>query len=348
MTLPPPPEGTDARWAYDYVVTDSLAHKLSPPPVPRAQHAGAPLRLAAPGRPPALRVSWQKYKAPKSAAALRDPAKRAHLLHTFFHHELQAAELMCWALLAFPEAPAALRHGLLGICLDEVRHMGLYAAHVQKLGFTVGAFPVRDWFWQRAPAAERVGAFLALMSLGFEAGNLDHSARSSPFREAGDDDAAAVQAQVGREESARRLRRTGLRASGPLAFAAGSRAAAAALADGHAGPPLARAARSVCGFDARFLEELEHGNPDRLLLNLARARAGRSPADACSPALRIALAGYHAHGQPAPRRRPRDRHRRRPRGCTVALAFCPTPRALARIRAAASSARRPPLAVLAR
>ncbi|HEX5656420.1 MAG TPA: DUF455 family protein, partial [Polyangiales bacterium] len=177
---------TRADWARAYVESTSMAYKLAPPPLPDADDERPPLRLTKPGRPALLDVTWDKYKAPRSAAALRDPRKRASLLHTFLHHELQAAELMCWAVLAFPETPRAFRAGLLSICCDEARHMRLYAAHLRQLGFEVGAFPVRDWFWQRAPAATRIGAFLALMSLGFEAGNLDHSARFvAMFAEAG-------------------------------------------------------------------------------------------------------------------------------------------------------------------
>jgi uncharacterized ferritin-like protein (DUF455 family) len=262
----PPPAGSDARWAHDYVTSTSLAHKLSPPPLPAASEAThPPIRLTAPGRPAELTTTWSKYKAPKSAAALRDPRKRAQLLHTFWHHELQAAELMCWAVLAFPEAPQALRRGLLGICLDEVRHMNLYAAHLARLGHGVGAFPVRDWFWQRAPAAQRMAAFLALMSLGFEAGNLDHSARFVQlFGEAGDADAAALQAVVGREEEQhvafgihwfRAL-------EGGLDFARWCRALPAPLSPMvMRGKPLAHAARTHSGFDARFLEELEAWQP---------------------------------------------------------------------------------------
>ncbi len=265
MTAQPPAADTEARWAYDYVCSESLAYKLAPPPLPRATAEHAPLRLASPGRPPELRVSWQKYKAPKSAAALRDPQKRAQLLHTFFHHELQAAELMCWAVLAFPAAPAALRRGLLGICLDEVRHMNLYAAHVAKLGFAVGAFPVRDWFWQRAPAAERMGAFLALMSLGFEAGNLDHSARFvAMFEAAGDPEAAALQALVGHEEEQHVAFGAHWFAAleGPLEFERWRSALPAPLSPMvMRGRPLARAARGASGFDARFLEELESWEP---------------------------------------------------------------------------------------
>src|SRR5688572_9177050 len=93
-----PTMGTLERWAFDYLVTDELDHKLMPMPVPGARcaqrHAQCTLR---PGRPGELRLTWDKYKAPRSAHALSDARKRAHLLHTFFHHELQAAELMCWA-----------------------------------------------------------------------------------------------------------------------------------------------------------------------------------------------------------------------------------------------------------
>ncbi|MDB4991661.1 MAG: hypothetical protein JWN04_6839, partial [Myxococcaceae bacterium] len=83
---PEPPSDALSRWAYHYVNSSSLAYKLAPAPLPSALEAEStrePLRLLAPGRPRELCVTWDKYKAPRSAEALRDPKKRAHLLHTF-------------------------------------------------------------------------------------------------------------------------------------------------------------------------------------------------------------------------------------------------------------------------
>ena len=259
-----------ARWAFDYVSAQALSYKLAPPALPASDgndaHASdAPLRLARPGRPPELIGSWDKYKAPKTAAALRDPKKRAQLLHTFFHHELQAAELMCWACLAFPDTPLSFRRGLLSICLDEVRHMNLYAAHIAQLGFALGSFAVRDWFWQRVPAARTAAEFVAVMGLGFEAGNLDHSERYvAMFREAGDLEAAALQATVGHEELAhvafgvhwfRAL-------SGELDFASWSASLPGPLSPMvMRGRPLAREARRAAGFADDFLDRLESWLP---------------------------------------------------------------------------------------
>lgn len=259
------------RWALDYVSTSLLSFKLAPPALPPAlaadeQHRGAAaLRLAAPGRPAQLTRTWDKYKAPKSAAALRDPKKRAHLLHTFFHHELQAAELMCWACLAFPASPLAFRRGLLHICLDEVRHMNLYAAHITQLGFALGAFPVRDWFWQRVPAARSPAEFVAVMGLGFEAGNLDHSERYvTMFREAGDDQAAALQELVGREELSHvSFAAHWFRAfAGSLDFTAWLAALPPPLSPMvMRGRPIARTARRAAGFADDFLDRLESWQP---------------------------------------------------------------------------------------
>src|SRR6187402_517967 len=94
-----PQGGALEHWAYRYVMSSDLEHKLAPGEPSALRAPGAAIRLAQPGRPPALRVSWAKFKAPKSAHALRAPVRRAQLLHTFWHHELQAAELLCWALL---------------------------------------------------------------------------------------------------------------------------------------------------------------------------------------------------------------------------------------------------------
>jgi uncharacterized ferritin-like protein (DUF455 family) len=122
-------------------------------------------------------------------------------MHTFLHHELQAAELMAWALLAFPEAPTELRRGLVRVIGDEIRHMGMYASYLRDRGFEPGCFPVRDWFWERLPSVPSIEAFLATLGLGFEGANLDHAMRfAARFRSAGDEEAARIEERVGLEE----------------------------------------------------------------------------------------------------------------------------------------------------
>jgi uncharacterized ferritin-like protein (DUF455 family) len=202
--LSTPPEGTVERWAWDYVTSTSLGHKLVPPPPPAVwSDTPSAVRLVRPGRPPEL-VQREVRKKAVRPGALKDPLKRAEVLHTFLHHELQAAELMAWALLAFPETPVAFRRGLFGICRDEVRHLGLYQAHLLTLGQPFGSMPIKDWFWERVPGASTTAAdFVARMGIGFEGGNLDHGARfTEAFEAAGDPRAAAIQAQICEEEVA--------------------------------------------------------------------------------------------------------------------------------------------------
>jgi uncharacterized ferritin-like protein (DUF455 family) len=192
---------TIEAWARQFVLSTDLATKLAPPPVPKTwEKAPSACRLPSPGRP------WQlgpTARAPKSpgAGALRSPERRAELMHTFLHHELQAAELMAWALLAFPETPLAFRRGLLGVLEDEVRHMGLYRDYLSSLGFTYGSFPVRDWFWERVPRCPTAAHFTALMGMGFEGGNLDHTQRfAQRLRAAGDARGAELEERIGEEE----------------------------------------------------------------------------------------------------------------------------------------------------
>ncbi len=199
-----PPRGTIEHAAWAFVTTRSLAVKLRGPapasawePTPKAR------RLEAPGRPPELTVVERAPRLAHGVAALAHPRRRAELFHTFLHHELQAAELMCWAILAFPDTPRAFRRGLWAVCADELRHMALYAAYLDELGFRFGDFPVRDWFWQRVPSCASAGAFVATLGVGFEGGNLDHARRFAVrLRAAGDDAGAELQERVGREEIA--------------------------------------------------------------------------------------------------------------------------------------------------
>jgi uncharacterized ferritin-like protein (DUF455 family) len=189
-----------ARWALDYVTATSLALKLDPPEPPRVPEPEAPVvaRPRAPGRPPELRVV-SRAKGPRPPFSTRE--KRAHALHTFFHHELQAAELMASVLVAFPETPRAFRVGLLRVLFDEIRHMRAYQDGMAALGFVVGDFPVRDWFWERLGDTPSPAAFVATMGVGFEGGNLDHATRfAKAFDDAGDPASAAIVRRVGEEE----------------------------------------------------------------------------------------------------------------------------------------------------
>lgn len=193
--------GTLDRWAWDYLATDELASKFALGEPPRLTDETAIARPdLRPARPMALTAARAKAKTP-GREALRAPARKARLVHTFLHHELQAAELMCWAILAYPRSPAKFRLGLANIARDEVRHMGMYAEYLASLGHTFGDFPVRDWFWERVPSAESPAHFVATMGMGFEGGNLDHTRRfAERFRAVGDAAAANLEEAIFEEE----------------------------------------------------------------------------------------------------------------------------------------------------
>lgn len=235
-----------------------LADKVAPgKPPPQFRANATSVRLAQPGRPPELTLVERSPKTIK-ISALKEPAARADLLHRFWHHELQAAELFAWAILAFPETPEAFRAGLLGILLEEVGHMQLYAREIERLGFRIGAFPVRDWFWQRVPTVAGPAAFVALVGLGLEGANLDHAPRfAEALAAAGDPQAARIEARVGNEEE-RHVAFAAVwfeRFTGQaLTFDAWQAALPAPLTPRlFRGKPFNRAARERSGMDADFV-----------------------------------------------------------------------------------------------
>ncbi|MFO0676933.1 MAG: DUF455 family protein [Polyangiaceae bacterium] len=273
MTIPPttfvpctaPPPGTRERWAWDYVTTTNLESKLAIPTFPDAWEEGAPARrIDAPGRPTELRVVPKSKKTP-SLEALRHPERRAQLLHTFLHHELQAAELMCWALLAFPDTPSPWKRGLLGICKDEIRHMAMYRKELAKVGIAYGDLPVNDWFWMRIPTASSPAAFAAAMGIGFEGGNLDHAERfAARFEDVGDTEGAAIQRVVGDEEIAHVAFAVHWfrEFTGGLDFDTWCAHLPAPLSPMvMRGSPQNRRARERAGLDAAFLERLAAWTP---------------------------------------------------------------------------------------
>lgn len=251
-------------WARAYIEATSLTDKLEPPPPPGDEAWSAsplPLRLVAPGRPPELRVAVRAEK----TRGLGAPSGRARALHTFLHHELQAAELMLWALLAFPDTPREFRAGLVRIALDEVRHMKMYAARITALGHRVGDFAVRDWFWERVPTCADAASFCAVMGLGLESANLEHAASfAARFRAVGDEESARVQELVGLEEIAHA--RFGARwfreLAGGLDFATWVARLPPPLTPLlMRGRPLQRVARKKAGQPDEFLDALDAWEP---------------------------------------------------------------------------------------
>jgi uncharacterized ferritin-like protein (DUF455 family) len=255
----------------------TLEQKLAPGPVPRAlgappEDAGGPgpddaggpgpddARRLRPSRPaPLVRVE----RAPRTPrpGALVDPRARARLLHLFFHHELQAAELFAWALLAFPEAAPRFRRGLAAIAGEELRHARAYAARVEALGLTLGEVGARDWFWERLAGCASPLAFVSLMGLGLEGGNLDHGRLwARRLAQAGDAESAALVRAVARDEvrhvafAARWFRRF----TGGLCFERWRSELPAPLTPGlMRGAELDREARAAAGLGADFLAALE-------------------------------------------------------------------------------------------
>lgn len=189
------------QWALSLLTVPTLEAKLAPPPPGLSdEDPGPPLRLPGPARPPELAFSQRRVKMPRPGA-LVDPHKRAVALHRFANHELQAVEIMAWALLAFPDAPPALRRGVAGIIAEEQLHLGLYRARMEALGLTFGALPVNDYFWTKAHGWETILHYLAAMALTFEAANLDFAQDfEAAFRAAGDDATAEVVARVHADE----------------------------------------------------------------------------------------------------------------------------------------------------
>lgn len=264
--LSAPPAETVESWCWELVTTVELERKLAPPSAypERWEDAAPARRLRAPGRPPELARIERAARTPRPAA-LEDPRARARLVHTFLHHELQAAELFAWALLAFPGTPREFRAGCLRLCLEELGHLALYRAHLTRLGSAVGAFPVRDWFWERVGGVPDALAFVALLGLGLEGANLEHSARFAlQFRAAGDEAGARILEKIEHDEIAHvAFARCWFEAwtGAPLEYERWRAALPAPLTPAVLrGRPINLSARRRAGFDEAFLARLE-GEP---------------------------------------------------------------------------------------
>ena len=196
-------EPTTVRdFALSIVASPDLGSKLRPAPSGLSDDdPGTPLRLREPARDESLRIRPGRQVKVPPIEGFGDPAQRARILHALANHELQAAELFAWALLAFADAPGEFRAGLLKILDDEQRHTRMYVARVRALGHELGDFPVTGYFWGKVPEIRSPLDFVCAMSLTWENANLDHTADyADAARQAGDEKTALVVDAVGRDE----------------------------------------------------------------------------------------------------------------------------------------------------
>jgi uncharacterized ferritin-like protein (DUF455 family) len=258
-------------YAEQIVTSTSLEGKLVPPPAlddAAFEHAGAPLRIAAPGRPANLQIVPGRQARVPPLAGMRDPQQRARILHALANHELQAIELFAWAVLAFPDTPIAFRRGLVAILADEQRHLALYCARLaaHRVGF--GDQPVTGHFWNKLDHLTGPCELVCAMNLTFENANLDFAGDyAAAARAAGDEATAIALAQVHADEIGHVhfgwiwLRRLTGDADPWQAYLA------------HVRPPLGparargarfdREARRRAGLDEAFIAQLEAVSPTR-------------------------------------------------------------------------------------
>jgi uncharacterized ferritin-like protein (DUF455 family) len=163
---------------------------------------GPATRICMPARPAGLEIAaGRRAPAMPHRTALADPAKRAIAHHIMANHELQACEVMAYVLIAFPDAAAEFRQGLVDIIDDEQRHTRMHVERAAALGLRFGALPVNGYIWKKAQGFTTVLDYLAGLSLTFESGNLDHTLEfEEHFLRAGDERSAAVLRAIHRDE----------------------------------------------------------------------------------------------------------------------------------------------------
>ena len=182
---------------------DTLAGKLRPPPPELTDEApGAPLFIRGPVRPPELRHDPVRRVRVPPLSGMPDPEQRARILHALANHELQAAELFAWALLAFPAMPSDFRRGCLGILAEEQKHCRLYVGRLEALGHRFGSCGVTAHFWRSVEHLRTPLAFVCTLGLTFENANLDFAQEhAAAARAAGDEATARVIDLVHTEET---------------------------------------------------------------------------------------------------------------------------------------------------
>ncbi len=179
-----------------------LEEKLFTPQELTDHHPGPALIWNEPTRPVGMQFKkhTSKNKLPKFKDH-HDQDKRAACLHRFAGHELLAVEIMAFALLAFPDAPAHFRKGVANTLKEEQMHVRLYLKRMNEMGIGLTDLPLYRNFWSYTPFLKTPLQYLSVMSLTFEMANLDFAPLyGASFAKHGDIASAALMKKILEDE----------------------------------------------------------------------------------------------------------------------------------------------------
>ena len=155
-----------------------------------------------PARAKSFDFSKKQLRFPKGN--FHETRRRAMALSSFANHELLAVEIMAASLVVLPHKTAEDKKVKLGIfnsLKDEQRHFKMYVQRMNELGFEFGDFPLNVFFWKYMKDIKDASSYFAVMSLTFEAANLDFAKYfEDQFRQVGDDKTANILEEVYNDE----------------------------------------------------------------------------------------------------------------------------------------------------
>ena len=191
-----------ADFSRNVLFSGNLGHKLWAPESLEFDDEKTFLQTLTPARENPIKFSKKQIKFPKGHFHIRE--KKAQALHSFAGHELLAIEIMAWALGAFPHNTQELKQfkkGVFNALKEEQHHFKLYQDCLNELGYEFGDFPINDFFWNQVEKMKTPSQYLAIMSLTFEAANLDFASfYLEIFKSLGDDKIAKALETVLRDE----------------------------------------------------------------------------------------------------------------------------------------------------
>lgn len=191
-------------FALHILESERIEDKLLDPPFLTDEKPGSPLFFREPCREISLRFHNHTRKERDKLPPLHDlknKEKTAICMHRFCGHELLAVEMMAYAILAFPEAPAAFRSGLIFTLKEEQEHVRLYMQRLELLGVRFGDMPLYKHFWRHTPFITSPVRYVSMMSLTFEMANLDFAPYyAAAFRKIGDTDSETLMNRILHDE----------------------------------------------------------------------------------------------------------------------------------------------------